>query len=84
MHRECLHSAGAAALVKAEGIINSSKCQTSSVRFLHASARRMEMKRRFTFQHDHDHHDRFGALFKGRVGKYWRVTMCLTDTDCVL
>uniref|UniRef100_A0AAY5KIQ9 Tc1-like transposase DDE domain-containing protein n=1 Tax=Esox lucius TaxID=8010 RepID=A0AAY5KIQ9_ESOLU len=49
---DCFSSAGTGALVRVEGIMNSSKYQTILAQNLQASVRKLKMK--FTFQHDND------------------------------
>ncbi len=48
------HSAGTGALVKVEGIMNSSKYQSILAQNLQASARKLKMKRNFIFQHNNN------------------------------
>ncbi len=50
----CFSSAGTGALVKVEGIMNSSKYQSILAQNLQASARKLKMKRNFIFQHDNN------------------------------
>uniref|UniRef100_A0AAY5L5F5 Tc1-like transposase DDE domain-containing protein n=1 Tax=Esox lucius TaxID=8010 RepID=A0AAY5L5F5_ESOLU len=50
----CFSSAGTGALVRVEGIMNSSKYQAILAQNLQASVRQLKMKRKFTFQHDND------------------------------
>uniref|UniRef100_A0AAY5KK39 Tc1-like transposase DDE domain-containing protein n=1 Tax=Esox lucius TaxID=8010 RepID=A0AAY5KK39_ESOLU len=47
-------SAGTGALVRVEGIMNSSKDQAILAQNLQASVRKLKMKKKFTFQHDND------------------------------
>uniref|UniRef100_A0AAY5JVT3 Tc1-like transposase DDE domain-containing protein n=1 Tax=Esox lucius TaxID=8010 RepID=A0AAY5JVT3_ESOLU len=48
----CFPSAGTGALVRVEGIMNSSKYQAILIQYLQVSIRKLKMK--FTFQHDND------------------------------
>uniref|UniRef100_A0AAY5L6D3 Tc1-like transposase DDE domain-containing protein n=1 Tax=Esox lucius TaxID=8010 RepID=A0AAY5L6D3_ESOLU len=48
----CFSSAGTRALVRVEGIMNSSKYQRILAQYLQGSIRKLKMK--FTFQHDND------------------------------
>ncbi len=50
----CFSSAGTGALVKVEGIMNSSKYQSILAQNLQASARKLKMKRNFIFQHNNN------------------------------
>ncbi len=50
----CFSSAGTGALVKVEGIMNSSIYQSILAQNLQASARKLKMKRNFMFQHDNN------------------------------
>ena len=50
----CFSSAGTGALVKVDGIMNSSQYQSILAQNLQASVRKLKMKRNFTFQHDND------------------------------
>ena len=50
----CFSSAGTGALVKVNGIMNSSQYQSILAQNLQASFRKLKMKRNFTFQHDND------------------------------
>ena len=50
----CFSSAGAGALVKVDGIMNSSQYKSILAQNLQASVRKLKMKRNFTFQHDND------------------------------
>ncbi|MCJ8729688.1 hypothetical protein PDJAM_G00109390 [Pangasius djambal] len=50
----CFSSAGTGALVKVEEIMNSSKYQSILAQNFQASARKLEMKKNFIFQHDTD------------------------------
>uniref|UniRef100_A0A674EJM0 Tc1-like transposase DDE domain-containing protein n=1 Tax=Salmo trutta TaxID=8032 RepID=A0A674EJM0_SALTR len=50
----CFSSAGTGALIRVEGIMNSSKYQAILAQNLQASVRKLKIKRKFTFQHDND------------------------------
>lgn len=50
----CFSSAGTGALVRVEGIMNSSKYQSVLAQNLRPSVRKLKMKRNFIFQHDND------------------------------